>query len=48
MRDRGSKLAMYIEREYKIKKAYERRNREKCKEKPCEKCKYENICEEKV
>ena len=47
MRNKGSKIAMYIEQEYKIKKAYERKQRANCKEKTCEKCKYQEICEEK-
>ena len=47
MRRRGSKIAKYIEYEYKTRKAYERKKRANCKEKPCEKCQYEEICEDK-
>lgn len=46
MREKGSKIARYIERDYKIKKAYERKNRANCKEKICEKCEFEKICED--
>ena len=44
---KGSKIAMYIERDMKIQQAYEKRQREKCTEKTCDKCQYENICENK-
>lgn len=47
MRNKGSKLAMYIERDYKTEQAYKRRQREKCKEKECVLCKYRKICEVK-
>ena len=47
MKNRGSIIASYIEREYKIKQAYEKKRRAKCKEKPCEKCQYEEICEDR-
>lgn len=44
MRNRGSKLAMYIERDYKTEQAYKNKQREKCKEKNCVECKYIKIC----
>ena len=47
MRNKGSKIAMYIERDYKIQQAYERKKRASCKEKECEKCQYERLCEDK-
>lgn len=47
MRNRGSKLASYIDQEYKIKKAYERKKRVNCKEQKCYECEYEKICEDK-
>ena len=47
MKRRGSINAGYIVQEYKLKKAYERKKRANCKEKPCEKCQYEEICEDK-
>ena len=47
MRRKGSIIAKYIEYEYKTKKAYERKKRVNCKDKPCEKCQYEEICEDK-
>lgn len=43
---RGSILASYIDKEYRIKKMFERKKRVNCKEKMCEKCKYEKICED--
>ncbi len=46
MRNKGSKIAMHIEQEYKMKKAYERKQRKTCKEKSCEKCEFEKICED--
>lgn len=48
MRNKGSKIAMYIEQEYRTRKAYERRKRAQCKDILCEKCKYEKICEERI
>lgn len=47
MKNRGSIIASYIEREYKIKQAYEKKRRANCKDKPCNKCQYEEICEDK-
>ena len=47
VRRRGSIIASYIERDYKIKKAYEKKKRVNCIYKPCEKCEYERICEDK-
>lgn len=45
---RGSKIARYIERDYRIKKAYENKyKRINCKDKSCEKCKFEKVCEDK-
>lgn len=47
MRKNGSYIASYIDREYRTRKAYENKKRVNCKEKPCEKCQYEQICEDK-
>ena len=47
MKNRGSIIASYIERDYRIKKAYEKKKRVNCIMKPCEKCEYEKICEDK-
>lgn len=44
---RGSINAGYIVQEYKMKKAYEKKKRVNCMMKPCEKCEYEKICEDK-
>lgn len=41
---KGSRIAMYIERDIKTQQAYERKQREKCKEKSCIECKYIKIC----
>lgn len=43
----GSINAGYIVQEYKLKKAYGKKKRVNCKEKPCDKCQYEEICEDK-
>ena len=43
----GSRNAFYIDRDYKIKKSYEKSKRQKCKEKECVKCQYNRICEDK-
>ena len=40
-------MASYIDQEYRMKKAYERKKRVNCKEKHCEKCQYEEICEDR-
>ena len=37
MKRKGSQIASY----------YERKKRANCKDKPCEKCRYEEICEDK-
>lgn len=47
MKNRGSIIASYIERDYRIKKAYEKKKRVNCIMKPCEKCEYEKVCEDK-
>ena len=44
---KGSMIAMDIMREYKIKKAFERKKRVNCKDKQCNTCQYERICENK-
>lgn len=47
---RGSIIASYIDEEYKIRKAYANKKRQKCvveDEKQCEKCEYKPICEAK-
>lgn len=44
---RGSIIASYIDEEYKIRKAYANKKRQKCVvkgEKQCEKCAYFEIC----
>lgn len=44
---RGSIIASYIDEEYKTRKAYENKKRQKCVvegEKQCEKCVYFEIC----
>lgn len=46
MKNKGSIIASYIERDYKIKKAYEKKKRENCIAKACEKCQYEKVCED--
>lgn len=46
MKRYGSIIASYIERDYRIKKAYENRKRVKCMIKDCEKCQYEKVCED--
>lgn len=47
MRRRGSIIAGHIDREYRARKAYENRKRVNCKEKECNKCQYERICEDR-
>ena len=47
MKRKGSQIASYIDQEYRLRKAYERKKRANCKDKPCEKCHYEEICEDK-
>ncbi len=47
---RGSIIASYIDEEYKKKKAYTNKKRQKCVvegKKQCEKCEYKPICEDK-
>lgn len=47
---RGSTTAREIDREYKIKRAFEKKQRQKCiidKEKKCNICAYQSICEDK-
>ena len=44
---KGSIIASYIDEEYKIRKAYKKKKRQKCVvegEKQCEKCAYFEIC----
>lgn len=44
---RGSIIASYIDEEYKLRKAYANKKRQKCiveGEKQCEKCAYFEIC----
>lgn len=42
-----SYIANEIDNEYKIKQAYSKSKRQKCKEKDCVYCQYINICENK-
>lgn len=47
---RGSIIANYIDSEYRRRKFYENKKRQKCivdEKRQCEKCKYLNICEDK-
>ncbi|MCI8587928.1 MAG: hypothetical protein HFJ49_04895 [Clostridia bacterium] len=41
-----SRIADEIVKEYKIKKLFEKKRREKCTNKKCKECKYETICTE--
>lgn len=46
----GSVLAGEIDREYRIKKAFEKKKRQKCiidQEKKCNICAYQSICEDR-
>lgn len=47
MRNKGSKIANYIDQEYRAIKAYERKKRVNCKDKQCYECQYEKICEDR-
>ena len=47
MRNKGSKIANYIDQEYRMRKAYERKKRVNCKDKQCYECQYEKICEDR-
>lgn len=48
MKEKGSYIAGYIDREYRTRKMYEqRKQRVKCKEKDCKKCQFQRICEGK-
>lgn len=47
MRRKGSYIAAEIDREYRQKKAFAKKQRAKCKEKECDKCEYSRICSEK-
>lgn len=40
-----SYIATEIDNEYRLKKAYEKSKRQKCKEKECINCQYFKICE---
>lgn len=42
-----SYIATEIDNEYRLKKAYEKSKRQKCKEKDCIKCQYNNVCIDK-
>lgn len=44
MRRKGSYIAAEIDREYRQKKAFAKKQRAKCKEKECDKCEYVKIC----
>nr|DAF33174.1 MAG TPA: hypothetical protein [Caudoviricetes sp.] len=47
---RGSIIANYIDNEYRRRKFYENKKRQKCivdEKRQCDKCKYFNICEDK-
>ena len=47
-RRKGSYIATHIDREYKQKLMYEKRkSRVNCKEKDCNKCQFQYICDEK-
>lgn len=43
-----SRIADEIVREYKIKEAYKKRNRQQCKEMECRDCIYFNVCTDKT
>ena len=47
MRRKGSYIAAEIDREYRQKKAFAKKQRAKCKEKNCSNCEYSRICSEK-
>ncbi|MBR6688794.1 MAG: hypothetical protein IKL68_02125 [Clostridia bacterium] len=47
MRRKGSYIAGEIMREYKQRKAFEKKQRANCKEKECSSCEYSVICSEK-
>jgi radical SAM protein with 4Fe4S-binding SPASM domain len=47
MRRKGSYIAGEIMREYKQRKAFEKKQRANCKEKECSNCEYSRICSEK-
>lgn len=38
--------ASIVDNEYRTRKAYKRRRREKCKDKKCIECEYHKVCEE--
>ncbi len=42
----GSIIANEIDREYRLKKYYENKERNKCKDKSCDKCKAYPVCTE--
>ena len=44
MRRRGSYIAGEIMREYKQRKAFEKKQRANCKDKDCGSCEYSTIC----
>ena len=39
-------IANYIVKEQKMKEFYERQKRQKCKDKECEKCRFDKVCME--
>lgn len=43
-----SMIAEYIMQDYKLKQKYKNKQRQNCKEKKCNECKYFNICVERV
>lgn len=47
MRKNGSYIAANIVRENRIKKAFKKKKRVNCKEIDCNKCYFQNICEDK-
>lgn len=43
-----SMIAEYIMQDYKLKQRYKNKQRQNCKGKKCDECKYFNICVERV
>ena len=41
-------IADYIDKEYRLKQSYQKKQRQNCKDKKCDECKYFNICVERV
>ena len=44
---KGSIIANYIDQEYRMKKSYAKKKRANCMMQSCDKCQYEQICEDK-